>query len=114
MNLLATEPAMHHFASVEPLIETLRPGEPVYALFPEKFRIAAHRFLHPFPGDTLYAVKANPAPPVLDLVYAAGIRHFDTASLPDVELVRRRFPDAICPFMTPVLLPLGPGPALAK
>jgi ornithine decarboxylase len=105
MNLRATDTARHHFATVEQLIETLRPGEPVYALYPDKFRIAAHRFLHPFPGDTLYALKANPAPPVLDLVYAAGIRHFDTASLPEIELVRRRFPDAICHFMAPVRLP---------
>jgi ornithine decarboxylase len=105
MNLFASEVPLHHFATIEQLIETLRPGEPVYALFPEKFRIAAHRFLHPFPGDTLYAVKANPAPAVLDLVYAAGIRHFDTASLPEIELVRRRFPDAICHFMAPVRVP---------
>src|SRR5205085_6755056 len=100
-NFPATEAAMQ-YANDEHLIETLRPSEPVYALSPDKFRLAAHRFLHRFAGDTLYAVKANPAPPVLDLVYAAGIRHFDTASLPEIELVRRRFPDAICHFMAPV------------
>lgn len=92
------------FATVEALIETLRPVEPVYALFPEKFRAARRRFAG-FSGDTLYAVKANPAPPVLDLVYAAGTRHFDAASLPEIELVRGRYPDAICHFMAPVRLP---------
>lgn len=105
MNLHATDMALPRFASVEQLIETMRPGEPVYALFPEKFRIAAHRFLDAFPGDTLFAVKANPAPQVLEYVYASGIRHFDTASLAEIELVRGMFPDAQCHFMAPVRLP---------
>ncbi|MBU6445051.1 MAG: type III PLP-dependent enzyme, partial [Alphaproteobacteria bacterium] len=72
------------FASVEEVIERTRPVEPVYVLYPEKFRIAARRFLDSFPGDPLFAIKANPAPQVLDLVWAAGIRHFDTASLQEV------------------------------
>jgi ornithine decarboxylase len=105
MNLRATDTAMPRFASVEQLIETMRPGEPIYMLFPEKFQIAARRFIDAFPGDTLFAVKANPAPPVLELVYASGIRHFDTASLSEIELVRGMFPDAQCHFMAPVRLP---------
>jgi ornithine decarboxylase len=105
MNIRAADTELPHFASVERLIETLEPHEPVYMLYPEKFRIAAKRFLDAFPGDTLFAVKANPAPQVLDLVYASGIRHFDTASLPEIELVRGRFPDAQCHFMAPVRLP---------
>src|SRR3974390_3239812 len=105
MNVRATDTELPRFASVERLIEKLKPVDPVYVLYPEKFRIAAQRFLNAFPGDTLYAVKANPAPQVLDLVYASGIRHFDTASLPEIELVRGRFPDAQCHFMAPVRLP---------
>ena len=105
MNMRATDIVLPRFASVEQLIEKLTPAEPVYALFPEKFRIAARRFLEAFPGDTLYAVKANPAPHVLEFVHASGIRHFDTASLAEIELVRRRFPDAQCHFMAPVRLP---------
>ena len=110
MNVQATimdlEPgaALPRFASVESLIEALRPIEPVYALFPDKFRAARRRF-DAFSGDTLYAMKANPAPAVLDLVYAAGTRHFDTASLFEIELVRKRHSDAICHFMAPVRLP---------
>ncbi|HEY3939110.1 MAG TPA: hypothetical protein VGL97_16885 [Bryobacteraceae bacterium] len=105
MNLRSAEAALPRFATVESLIETMRPLAPVYALFPERFRTARRRFAEGFPGDTLYAVKANPAPAVLDLVHAAGTRHFDTASLPEIELVRGRFPDAICHFMAPVRLP---------
>lgn len=93
--------AMPRFASVEELIAQEQPNLPLYCLFPERFAEAAARFKD-FPGDALYAVKANPAPQVLDQVYAAGIRHFDTASLAEIELVRNRFPDAHCHFMAPV------------
>ncbi len=97
--------ALPRFASIEQLIQRLKPVAPVYALHPDKFRVAARRFLDAFPGDTLFAVKANPAPHVLDLVHASGIRHFDTASLAEIELVRGRFPDAHCHFMAPVRAP---------
>jgi ornithine decarboxylase len=97
---LAAE-SMPCFASVEDLIEKTRPVLPVYCLFPERFSEAAKRFRE-FPGDALYAVKANPSPQVLDHVYAAGTRHFDTASLAEIELIRGRFPDAHCHFMAPV------------
>jgi len=93
--------ALARFASVEDLVALMRPTLPVYCLFPEHFAAAAARFKD-FPGDALYAVKANPAPQVLDQVYAAGTRHFDTASLAEIELVRERFPDAVCHFMAPV------------
>jgi len=96
------EPLLPRFASIEKIIERLKPGEPVYVLHPGRFQAAAKRFLDRFPGDTLYAVKANPAPLVLDQVWASGIRHFDTASLPEIELIKGRFPDAHCHFMAPV------------
>jgi ornithine decarboxylase len=99
-----TRPDIPRFATIEKAIGALRPVEPVYCLFPQKFHIAAKRFLDGFPGNAMYAVKANPVPQVLDLVWAAGIRHFDTASLGEVELVKSRFPDAICHFMSPVRL----------
>ena len=97
--------ALPRFATIEDLIRREKPVAPIYALFPEKFRTAAKRFLDAFPGDTLYAIKANPAPHVLDQVYAAGIRHFDTASLAEIEIVKNRFPDAQCHFMAPVRAP---------
>ena len=96
------EPLLPRFASVEKVIERLKPVEPIYVLHPGRFAAAAKRFLDAFPGDTLYAIKANPAPHVLDQVWAAGIRHFDTASLPEIEMVKGRFPDAHCHFMAPV------------
>ena len=102
MNAPTRIDAIPRFATVEKAIATLKPGEPLYCIFPEKFGAAARRFLDGFPGDALYAVKANPAPHVLEQVWAAGIRHFDTASVPEIELVKSRFPDAHCHFMAPV------------
>ncbi len=96
---------MPRFASIEEAIAGLQPVEPVYCLRPGKFAGAAGRFLDNFPGDALYAVKSNPNPRVLDLLWAAGIRHFDTASLGEIELIRRQFPDALCHFMAPLRLP---------
>src|SRR6202000_53997 len=90
------------FASIEALVEKMKPGVPVYVLHPAKFQVAAKRFLDSFPGDTLFAIKANPHPHVLEQVWAAGIRHFDTASLAEIEQVKTRFPEAQCHFMAPV------------
>ncbi|HEY2069790.1 MAG TPA: alanine racemase [Rhizomicrobium sp.] len=102
MNVRHADTDLPRFAGIEQLIETMKPGEPVYVMHPGKFVVAAKRFLDAFPGDTLYAVKANPHPHALDQVWAAGIRHFDTASLAEIELVKSRYPEAICHFMAPV------------
>ncbi len=40
----------------------------------------------------LYAVKCNPHPEVLRALHKGGIRHFDTASLPEIAQVRESFP----------------------
>ena len=50
------------FASAEQAIESLQPDVPLYLLHPGRYVTAAKRFLEGFPGDALYAVKANPAP----------------------------------------------------
>ncbi len=97
--------ALPRFASAEKAIEGLKPSEPLYLIHPEKFASAAKHFLDGFPGDTLYAVKANPHPIALQHLWDAGIRHFDTASLGEIEAVKTLLPDAICHFMAPVRLP---------
>src|SRR5262249_12789077 len=70
-----------------------------------KFATAAKQFLDGFPGDVLYAVKANPHPMALTHLWNAGVRHFDTASLGEIEIVKSLFADAICHFMAPMRLP---------
>lgn len=102
------------FASVAQAIEKMQPALPVYALFPKRITRAVRAFLTGFPGETLYAVKANPAPPLLDLIYKAGLRHFDTASLPEVKLIAERFKDATCHFMAPIRIRGTAGEAYRK
>jgi ornithine decarboxylase len=102
------------FASVADLIAQERPAVPVYALFPPAFARAAKPFLERFNGETMYAVKANHAVPVVDHVYKAGIRRFDVASLSEVKLIRERYPDAEMNFMAPVRLCGAAGEAHRK
>ena len=90
------------FDDVRSMVASLRPSYPVYCLRPEMLRQTAQRFLELFPGRVLYAVKCNPHPSVLRALYDAGIRHFDTASLPEIALIRESFRDAGVYFMHPV------------
>ena len=91
-----------HFGSVDAVVEELQPGYPVYCLRPAELRRQASFFLDSFPGRVMYAVKCNPHLAVLQALYDAGIRHFDTASLSEIALVREHFPQADCYFMHPV------------
>jgi ornithine decarboxylase len=90
------------FETVKAMVAALQPSYPVYCLRPEIIAETARRFLDLFPGRVLYAVKCNPHPDVLRALYRAGIRHFDTASLPEIAQVRESFSDAACYFMHPV------------
>lgn len=85
-------------------IKHLEPREPVYCLYSRVLTNVAEAFQRGFPGRVLYAVKANPDPRVLSCLLQAGIRDFDTASLPEVALVKSLDPAARCHFMAPVRL----------
>jgi len=93
---------MERCSSALALVLADQPDVPVHCVRPHAAHKAARWFVRNFPGDCLYAVKANPHPAVLDAVYAAGVRWFDVASLPEVELIARRFGDATLAFMHPV------------
>lgn len=94
--------ALAAYGTAEEMIVALEPAEPVYCLYRKVAHDAARAFIEGFPGDTLYAVKANPSIHLLDTLYAAGIRHFDTASLPEIKKISERYKDARCYFMAPV------------
>lgn len=84
------------------LVRERLPEVPVACVRPERVSIAATWFRDNFPGDVLYAVKANPSPWALDAVYAAGLRWFDVASEQEIQLIASRYPDAKMAFMHPV------------
>src|SRR3954454_17991616 len=83
-------------------IAMTRPVEPVTLLRPHAARRAAGFFVEKFPGRSLYAVKANPSPDLLRILWDAGITHYDVASIGEVRLVSEILPDAVQCFMHPV------------
>ena len=87
----------------------LQPSYPVYCLRPHVLERAARTFVDTFPGTTLYAVKCNPHPAVLQALHAGGVQAFDTASLNEIARVAEMFDAAECFFMHPV----KPRPAIA-
>jgi ornithine decarboxylase len=93
---------MDHFDSVAQLLARKTTDTPVFCFFPQRFRAAARRFVTQFPGEVLYAVKANSHPLVLQWLIEGGIQAFDTASLAEIELVRQILPGAHCSFNHPV------------
>ena len=80
------------YASIDEMVKTLRPEQSVMCFLPDQIHRAARAFVEHFPGHSLYAVKSNPDPYMLQHLYAAGIRHFDVASLNEVKQVRGLFP----------------------
>lgn len=90
------------YPDVASLIRAESPQHPVYCIYPHVYRKTTEQFLDGFPGRVLYAVKANPDPTVLGLLADAGVRDFDCASLPEIELVDAIVSDANKYFMTPV------------
>ncbi|MEO7564690.1 MAG: type III PLP-dependent enzyme [Sphingomicrobium sp.] len=83
-------------------IAKLRPVQPVTLLRPAAARRAARFFTERFPGRSLYAVKANPSPDLLQLLWDSGVTHYDVASIGEVRLVRELLPEAELCFMHPV------------
>jgi ornithine decarboxylase len=83
-------------------IAKLRPVQPVTLLRPHAARRAARFFVEKFPGRSLYAVKANPSPDLLKILWDAGVTHYDVASIGEVRLVHETLPDAVQCFMHPV------------
>jgi len=83
-------------------IAKLRPVQPVTLLRPHAARRAARFFVEKFPGRSLYAVKANPSPDLLAILWDSGITHYDVASIAEVRLVHETLPEAVICFMHPV------------
>jgi len=79
-----------------------RPVQPVTLLRPHAARRAARFFVEKFPGRSLYAVKANPSPELLQILWDAGVTHYDVASIGEVRMVAETLPEAVLCFMHPV------------
>ncbi len=92
---------MERYDSALALVRAMKPERPVLAVRPHVAARAARWFLDNFPGDVAYAYKANNSAFLIGALYGAGIRHFDVASLPEVEDAAT-IPDVHLHFMHPV------------
>ncbi len=96
---------MHTYPDAQAVIRALRPDEPVILNRPHAAARAARFFVEKFPGKSLYAVKANPSPDLLQILWDNGVTHYDVASIAEVRLVRQTLPGATLCFMHPVKAP---------
>jgi ornithine decarboxylase len=80
---------MRKFKSVNELVNTLKPDQPVYCIRPEEIKKSVNFFKENFPGKILYAVKTNPHEKVLKQIIANGINDFDVASLNEIKLIKK-------------------------
>ncbi len=92
---------MERYASAADLVAALKPERPVLCARPHAAARAARWFVDHFDGDVAYAYKANSSVFLIGALYGAGIRHFDVASLPEVEDAAT-IPGVTLHFMHPV------------
>jgi ornithine decarboxylase len=87
------------------VVRALQPDEPIILNRPHAAARAARFFVEKFPGKSLYAVKANPSPDLIRVLWDNGVTHYDVASIAEVRLVRATLPGATLCFMHPVKAP---------
>jgi ornithine decarboxylase len=83
-------------------IEIEQCDDALHILYANRIVAAAKAFISKFPGKSLYAMKANPHPAVVKLLWQTGIRNFEVASIREIEQMRDLLPEATLYFMHPV------------
>ncbi len=90
---------MGKFKSVNELVNLLKPDYPVYCIRPNEIKKSVVYFKENFPGRILYAVKTNPNEKIIKQIIANGVNEFDVASLNEIKLINKIFPEAKLHFM---------------
>ena len=78
---------MLQYPDARSVIEGLSPDEPIILNRPHAAARAARFFANRFRGRSLYAVKANPSPELIGILWDSGITHYDVASIAEVRLM---------------------------
>ena len=99
---LAVPSTAAEFVSGAIEIAQRQPVQPVTLVRPHAAARAARFFVEKFPGRSMYAVKANPSPELIRILWDNGITHYDVASIGEVRMVARTLPEATLCFMHPV------------
>ena len=93
---------MQKFNSVDELVSSIQPVNPVYCIRPNSIKSACSWFKSNFPGQILYAVKTNPNEKVIKYIGDSGIDQFDVASINEIKLIRKIFPKARAYYMNTI------------
>jgi len=93
---------MQKFNSVDELVDTVRPVDPIYCIRPDSIKSACGWFKSNFPGQILYAVKTNPNEKVIKYISESGINKFDVASINEIKLIKKILPKAHAYYMNTV------------
>jgi len=90
---------MGKFKTVNELVNTLKPDYPVYCIRPNEIKKSVDFFKEKFPGNILYAVKTNPNEKIIKQIISNGVNEFDVASLNEIKLINKIYPEAKLHFM---------------
>jgi ornithine decarboxylase len=93
---------MQKFNSVDELVNSVRPVDPIYCIRPNSIKSACGWFKDNFPGNILYAVKTNPNEKVIKYISESGISRFDVASINEIKLIKKILPKARAYYMNTV------------
>tara|TARA_Y100000590_G_scaffold99921_1_gene113565 strand:- start:57 stop:1235 length:1179 start_codon:yes stop_codon:yes gene_type:complete len=93
---------MQKFGSVDELVNKIKPIDPVYCIRPNSIKLACQWFKNSFPGEILYAVKTNPTEKVIRHIGENGIERFDVASINEIKLIKKIFPEARAYYMNTI------------
>ena len=93
---------MQKFNTVDELVNTIQPVDPIYCIRPNSIKLACGWFKNNFPGKVLYAVKTNPNNKVIKHIHESGINQFDVASINEVKLIKKMFPSSRAYYMNTV------------
>ena len=93
---------MQKFNSVDELVNTIQPVDPVYCIRPNSIKSACVWFKSNFPGSILYAVKTNPNETVIKHIFESGIHHFDVASINEIKLIKKIYPESKAYYMNTI------------
>ena len=93
---------MHKFNSVDELVNNVRPVDPIYCIRKNSIKTACSWFKNNFPGNVIYAVKTNPNEKVIKYIFESGINQFDVASINEIKLIKKIYPEAKAYYMNTI------------
>ena len=73
-----------------------------FIYYPKNLLKRINSFKNEFNGKVLYAVKANPSEFIIKSLIKNGVKSFDVASIKELKLVKKIYPNANIFFMNPV------------